>query len=306
MKDIDIKELTKEINKYIPENDILTNEPMSKHTTIKIGGPADIYIKLRNVENIMPIVELAKERNSPITILGNGSNILVKDNGIRGIVIKICDENYEFVDETTVKVGAGMLNSKLSRILLENELSGFEFASGIPGTIGGAVRMNAGAYGSQMQDIVVNTKYLDLENLEVKEISNEEQKFSYRKSIFSDKNTAILSTTLKLLKSNKEAMEEKIEENNRQRREKQPTNYPSAGSTFKRGKDFTTAKLIDECGLKGYKVGGAAISEKHAGFVVNLGDATENDVLELCKIIKEKVYEKFEKNIELEIEVLGE
>ena len=306
MKDIDIKELTKEINKYIPENDILTNEPMSKHTTIKIGGPADIYIKLRNVENIMPIVELAKEKDIPITILGNGSNILVKDNGIRGIVIKICDENYEFIKETTIKVGAGMLNAKLSRILLENELSGFEFASGIPGTIGGAVRMNAGAYGSQMQDIVVTTKYLDLENLEVKEISNEEQKFAYRKSIFSEKNTAILSTTLKLLKSNKEAIAEKIEENNRQRREKQPTNYPSAGSTFKRGKDFTTAKLIDECGLKGYKVGGAAISEKHAGFVVNLGDATANDVLELCKIIKEKVYEKFEKNIELEIEVLGE
>ena len=298
--------IVENLKKYIPENDILINEPMSKHTSIKIGGPADVYVKLKSIKNISEILKFAKENNVPVTIVGNGSNILVKDKGIRGLVIKICDETYEFLDDTTISVGAGMLNAKLARILLDNELSGFEFACGIPGTIGGAVRMNAGAYGSQMQDIVVSTKYIDLDVLEVKTLNNEEQKFEYRKSIFSDGNKVVLSTILKFTKSTKEEIQNKMNENNKQRIEKQPTDKPSAGSTFKRGKDFTTAKLIDECGLKGYRVGCAAISEKHAGFVVNLGGATAQDVLELCDVIKKKVYEKFGKEIELEVEILGE
>ena len=298
--------IVENLKKYIPENDVLINEPMSKHTSIKIGGPADVYVKLKSIKNISEILKFAKENNVPVTIVGNGSNILVKDKGIRGLVIKICDETYEFLDDTTISVGAGMLNAKLARILLDNELSGFEFACGIPGTIGGAVRMNAGAYGSQMQDIVVSTKYIDLDVLEVKTLNNEEQKFEYRKSIFSAGNKVVLSTILKFTKSTKEEIQNKMNENNKQRIEKQPTDKPSAGSTFKRGKDFTTAKLIDECGLKGYRVGGAAISEKHAGFVVNLGGATAKDVLELCDVIKKKVYEKFGKEIELEVEILGE
>ena len=289
--------IVENLKKYIPENDILINEPMSKHTSIKIGGPADVYVKLKSIKNISEILKFAKENNVPVTIVGNGSNILVKDKGIRGLVIKICDETYEFLDDTTISVGAGMLNAKLARILLDNELSGFEFACGIPGTIGGAVRMNAGAYGSQMQDIVVSTKYIDLDVLEVKTLNNEEQKFEYRKSIFYAGNKVVLSTILKFTKSTKEEIQNKMNENNKQRIEKQPTDKPSAGSTFKRGKDFTTAKLIDECGLKGYRVGGAAISEKHAGFVVNLGGATAQDVLELCDVIKKKVYEKFGKEV---------
>ena len=298
--------IVENLKKYIPENDILINEPMSKHTSIKIGGPADVYVKLKSIKNISEILKFAKENNVPVTIVGNGSNILVKDKGIRGLVIKICDETYEFLDDTTISVGAGMLNAKLARILLDNELSGFEFACGIPGTIGGAVRMNAGAYGSQMQDIVVSTKYIDLDVLEVKTLNNEEQKFEYRKSIFYAGNKVVLSTILKFTKSTKEEIQNKMNENNKQRIEKQPTDKPSAGSTFKRGKDFKTAKLIDECGLKGYRVGCAAISEKHAGFVVNLGGATAQDVLELCDVIKKKVYEKFGKEIELEVEILGE
>lgn len=306
MNDLEKKNLAKELEKYISKDDIFIDEPMSKHTSIKIGGPADVYAKLKSIENISKILKIVKEKNIPITILGNGTNILVKDNGIRGLVIRICDESYKMISDTEIEVSSGMLNAKLARILQEKELTGFEFASGIPGTIGGAIRMNAGAYGGQMQDIVKSTKYIDLDDLEVKELKNSEQQFSYRKSIFSDGNKAILSAVLKFTKGSKEEIQNKMNDNLMQRKEKQPIDKPSAGSTFKRGSDFITAKLIDECGLKGYKIGGAAISEKHAGFVVNLGGATAKDVLELCDIIKKTVYEKFRKEIELEVEVLGE
>lgn len=298
-----------ELKKYISKENIYIDEPMSKHTSIKVGGTADIFIKINTVEELINVINVATSEKEPITVLGNGTNILVKDKGIRGIVIRLCNSNYEFIDDSTIKVGAGMLNAKLSRILYEHSLSGFEFACGIPGTIGGAVRMNAGAYGSQLQDIVISTRYLDLQNdskYSIKEISNEEHKFGYRTSIFNDKKRIIIDTTLKFTKSSQEEIQEKINENNRQRREKQPTDKPSAGSTFKRGDDFITSKLIDECGLKGFGVGGAQVSTKHAGFVVNTGNATAKDILELCDIIKKQVFEKFGKEICLEIEVLGE
>ncbi len=298
----------KEISTFLAKEDIYIDEPMSKHTTFRIGGNADIFVKVRNVEQVKRIVQLSRKENLPIKILGNGSNVLVRDKGIRGIVAKNCMDSYEFLDSETVRVDAGMLNAKLSRILLDKELSGFEFASGIPGTIGGAIIMNAGAYGSQMSDIVVKTRYIDLsgEDITIKEINNQQHEFDYRKSFFSDKNTVILSTELKLTRGNSEEIKAKIDNNNQSRKEKQPTDKPSAGSTFKRGTDFITAKLIDECGLKGFTVGGAQVSEKHAGFVVNTGNATADDVINLINIIKEKVFEKFQKNIELEIEIIGE
>lgn len=306
MTNNEIDNLTKDMREFILQEDIYTNEPMSKHTTFKIGGTADIFVKLRNTEQIEKLLNLCKNKNVPIKIIGNGSNILVKDNGIRGVVAKICTNSYDFLDEKTIRVDAGMLNSKVSRILLENSLTGFEFASGIPGTIGGAVKMNAGAYGSQMSDVVTKTKYIDLENMQIKEITKEEQKFGYRKSIFSTTRRVIIDTTLKLEKADKEHIQEKINQNNESRRTKQPIDKPSAGSTFKRGEDFITAQLIDECGLKGYTIGGAQVSTKHAGFVVNAGDATASDVIELMGLIKKRVQEKFNKNIDLEIEVIGE
>ena len=306
MTNNEIDNLTKDMREFILQEDIYTNEPMSKHTTFKIGGTADIFVKLRKTEQIEKLLNLCKNKNVPIKIIGNGSNILVKDNGIRGVVAKICTNSYDFLDEKTIRVDAGMLNSKVSRILLENSLTGFEFASGIPGTIGGAVKMNAGAYGSQMSDVVTKTKYIDLENMQIKEITKEEQKFGYRKSIFSTTRRVIIDTTLKLEKADKEHIQEKINQNNESRRTKQPIDKPSAGSTFKRGKDFITAQLIDECGLKGYTIGGAQVSTKHAGFVVNAGDATASDVIELMELIKKRVQEKFNKNIDLEIEVIGE
>lgn len=295
------------IKNFISKEDIYINEPMSKHTTFKIGGNADIFIKLRSIEQIEKIVKLSRKINEPLKIIGNGSNILVKDNGIRGIVAKVCTNSYGFVDDETIKVDAGLLNSKVAQILLDKKLSGFEFAAGIPGTIGGAIKMNAGAYGGQMSDIVVSTRYINLsdEQLRIEQIDNEEHEFGYRHSIFSN-NIIILNTTLKLNKGIKEEIQDKMDYNKQSRKEKQPIDKPSAGSTFKRGSDFITAQLIDECGLKGYTIGGAQVSEKHAGFIVNLGNATAKDVLELVEFVKKQVFEKFNKAIELEIEVIGE
>lgn len=306
MNNNEIDNTTKELQEFILKEDIYANEPMSKHTTFKIGGKADIFVKLRNTKQIEELLNLCKSKNIPIKVIGNGSNILVKDTGIRGIVAKICTNSYEFLDEETIRVDAGMLNSKVSRILLENGLMGFEFASGIPGTIGGAVKMNAGAYGSQMSDVVIRTKYIDLEDMQIKEINKEEHKFEYRKSIFSTTKRIILDTTLKLTKADKKQIQEKINQNNESRKTKQPIDKPSAGSTFKRGEDFITAQLIDECGLKGYTIGGAQVSTKHAGFVVNTGNATASDVINLMELIKKQVQEKFNKNIDLEIEIIGE
>ena len=306
MTNNEIEKLTKEMQEFINKEDIYANEPMSKHTTFKIGGTADIFVKLRSTEQIERLINLCNEKNVPIKVIGNGSNILVKDNGARGIVAKICTNSYEFLDEETIRVDAGMLNVKVSMILVEHSLTGFEFASGIPGTIGGAVKMNAGAYGSQMSDVVVKTKYIDLKDMQIKEINNAEQKFEYRKSLFSTTPSIIIDTTLRLKKAEKEEIQEKISKNNESRKTKQPIENPSAGSTFKRGKDFITAQLIDECGLKGYTVGGAQVSTKHAGFIVNTGNATASDVIKLVEIIKQKVQEKFNKDIDLEIEIIGE
>lgn len=307
MENAKILETHKLISNFIPEEDIYINEPMSKHTTFRIGGKADIFVKLRNIEQIKRIVELSRKIQIPLKIIGNGSNLLVKDNGVRGIVAKISTNSYEWLDEETIRVDSGMLNSKVAQLLLEKELTGFEFAAGIPGTIGGAIKMNAGAYGGQMSDIVVSTRYIDLteEKIEIKQVSNKEQDFSYRHSMFSN-NTIILDTTLKLTKGNKIEIQEKMNANKASRREKQPIDKPSAGSTFKRGKDFITAQLIDECGLKGFSIGGAQISKKHAGFIVNTGNATAKDVIDLVEFAKKQVFKKFNKTIELEIEVIGE
>ena len=306
MTNNEIEKLTKEMQEFINKEDIYANEPMSKHTTFKIGGTADIFVKLRSTEQIERLINLCNEKNVPIKVIGNGSNILVKDNGVRGVVAKICTNSYEFLDEETIRVDAGMLNVKVSMILVEHSLTGFEFASGIPGTIGGAVKMNAGAYGSQMSDVVVKTKYTDLKDMQIKEINNTEQKFEYRKSLFSTTPSIIIDTTLQLKKAEKEEIQKKISKNNESRKTKQPIEKPSAGSTFKRGKNFITAQLIDECGLKGYTVGGAQVSTKHAGFIVNTGNATASDVIKLVEIIKQKVQEKFNKDIDLEIEIIGE
>lgn len=297
----------------INENQILQNEPMKNHTSFKIGGNADFFVKANDVDEVKFILKISKENNIPLTIIGNGSNLLVKDNGIRGIVLKInidkIDINEVFIDDekyAEITVGAGVLLGKLAFILLNNNISGFEFASGIPGTIGGAIRMNAGAYGSEFKDIVIETVCMNRDG-DIFTLTNEQQQFEYRKSIFKEKDYLVLESKL-LLKYEEDntAIKEKMDEYKKSRIDKQPVEYPSAGSTFKRGTEYITAKLIDECGLKGYKLGDAEVSSKHAGFIVNKGNASAKDVIELIEFIKKTVYEKTGKNIELEIEIVGE
>ena len=320
----------KELEDILGTSNVKYNEPMSKHTSFKVGGNADIFITVDSQEKLLKVLEFVKnnkfamikqtwqkvdtynenkegasEQNMPITIVGNGTNLLVKDGGIRGLVIKYMTKDYHIIGEE-VTVSSGLTNALLAKILLDNSLSGFEFAGGIPGTIGGAVYMNAGAYGVEMKDIVVSTKYFDLNTYEIKIIANNEHNFEYRKSIFQNLNTVILETTLKLQKGNKEEINAKMQEYAEKRKTTQPLDKPSAGSTFKRGTDFITAKLIDESGLKGYSIGGAQVSEKHAGFIINTGNATAKDIINLINYVKEKVYEKFGKTIEEEVKIIGE
>lgn len=327
-------QICQELTKEIPSEQVYLNEPMSKHTTFKVGGSADIFVKVKNIDELRHIIKIAKKNDVHITVVGNGSNILVKDNGIRGIAAKIEFEDINIEDgdtsdTVTVNVGAGVKLATLAQILYQKGITGFEFASGIPGTMGGAVKMNAGAYGKEMKDVVLSTKCIDLkrynmiseknniDDIQVEEIikksdepniielSNEEQNFVYRDSIFSNKRYVILETKLGLQYGDKEKIQNMMNEFSKSRKEKQP-DLPSAGSTFKRGEDYITAKLIDECGLRGYTIGGAQVSEKHAGFIVNTGDATAQNILDLISYVKGKVYEKTGKLICLEIEVLGD
>lgn len=278
------------------------------HTSFKIGGIADIFVIIKDEEALKYILKFTKDNKIPLTILGNGTNILVKDNGIRGIVAKIELDSIEIKkceNKAVLTLGAGVKNAILAQRLLKEELTGFEFAAGIPGTIGGAVYMNAGAYGGEMKDIVTEVTYMD-ENTNIHTITNEECKFDYRYSVFSKMNVVITKVKMELQYGNKIEIKEKMDSNAKSRSEKQPIQMPSAGSTFKRGKDFVTAMLIDECGLKGYKIGGAQVSTMHAGFLVNAGGATAKDMLDLIEHVQKTVLEKCGKEIELEVKVIGE
>lgn len=295
-----------ELYTIIPKEEIYLNESMKKHTSIKIGGPAEAFIKLNSIENVKKVVEFSKNNNIPLHIIGNGSNLLVKDEGIKGIVAKITMDDIKIEKKEScveVLVESGAVMGAISYKFFQDEITGFEELSGIPGTIGGAIRMNAGAHGKEMKDIVVSTTYMDMEG-NIHTITNKEHKFEYRSSIFAKNKWIILETKLKLQHGRKEQIKEKMDKYANWRKEHQPLELPNAGSTFKRGKDFITASLIDECGLKGYTIGGAQISTKHAGFVVNTGNATAKDVKELVKHVKEQVYKKTGKKIELEIEVI--
>lgn len=295
--------LTKEVGLEF----VRQEEPMAKHTSFKIGGKADFYITAKEESVISTVLKIAKEQKVPVTILGNGTNVLVTDKGIRGIVLKIELDSIEIKKEkekAIIEVAAGVKNAILAQKLLQQEIAGFEFAAGIPGTIGGSTYMNAGAYGHELKDIITNVTYIDSQGLHT--ISNKECKFDYRFSIFSQKEAVITKVTIELPYGNKAEIKQKMEEDAKSRKEKQPLQMPSAGSTFKRGKDFITAKLIDECGLKGYQIGGAQVSTMHAGFIVNKENATCEDVLKLVEYVKKVVLEKCGKQIELEVKILGE
>lgn len=305
---MDIKQLVEDSKLNIDSSKIYYNEMMNKHTSFKIGGPAECYIKIHNLEDLQIALEFAKQNNIPITILGNGSNILILDKGIKGIVLKIDLKELKIEsnnNEVNITVGSGFKLAMLAQKLLQNEVTGFEELSGIPGTVGGAIMMNAGAHGKEIKDIVTEVKCIDYDG-NIKEFENEELDFKYRYSIFKNKKYVIIEAKMKLANGNEKGIKEKMDIYANYRKEKQPIEYPSAGSTFKRGKDYITAQLIDAAGLKGYTIGGATVSTKHSGFIINKANATSTDVLNLIKYVKDEVYRKFDTQIELEIEVIGE
>ena len=287
---------------------ILFDEPMSKHTTFKVGGPAECYMKIDDIKDLRNILKFAKNNDIKITVLGNGSNVLVLDKGIEGIVLNIRFNKMEMLNfdgKIYANIGAGVKISIFGHLLLKNEITGFEELSGIPGTIGGAVRMNAGAHGKEFKDIVNTVTCMDYDG-NIKQFENKDMEFDYRRSMLKDKKYIVLEVGMQFEKGTEKDIRQKMEEYATYRKEKQPIEYPSAGSTFKRGSDYITAKLIDEAGLKGFSIGGAEVSEKHAGFIINKGNATAKDILELIEYVRNKVYEKYNKEIELEIEIIGE
>lgn len=305
---MDIQKLINNSNLNIAKERIHFNEPMKKHTTFKIGGPAECLIKIENIQELKEILEFSKANKIKITVIGNGSNLLVLDGGIEGITLVIKLEKYEIKENNSkvqVIAEAGCKLGKLAQIFLQNEISGFEELSGIPGTIGGAIKMNAGAYGKEIKDIVEEVTAIDYNGNE-KVFQKEDLKLDYRTSIFKEEKYIITKVKINLTKGNKEEIKSKMTEYLNSRKEKQPIEYPSAGSTFKRGKDFITAKLIDEAGLKGYTIGDAMVSTKHSGFIINKGNATSEDVMKLVEYITKEIYNKFQKDIELEIEIVGE
>ena len=292
----------------ISEEKILFDEPMSKHTTFKVGGPAECYIKIDDIKDLRNILKFAKNNDIKITVLGNGSNVLVLDKGIEGIVLNIRFNKMEMLNfdgKIYANIGAGVKISIFGHLLLKNEITGFEELSGIPGTIGGAVRMNAGAHGKEFKDIVNTVTCMDYDG-NIKQFENKDMEFDYRRSMLKDKKYIVLEVGMQFEKGTEKDIRQKMEEYATYRKEKQPIEYPSAGSTFKRGSDYITAKLIDEAGLKGFSIGGAEVSEKHAGFIINKGNATAKDILELIEYVRNKIYEKYNKEIELEIEIIGE
>jgi len=274
---------------------------MKNHTTFRIGGNAKIVIFPQTIDELVSLIKYL--RNEKVIVVGNGSNLLAPDEGLDCYVIKTTKLNSAWADGNKITAQCGATLGKIASVALANSLAGFEFASGIPGTLGGGVLMNAGAYGGELSQVVISTTYCD-KNGNVFSINNEEHEFSYRHSFFSDKDYIILSSEIELKSGDMNEISNKMKELNKRRSDKQPLNFPSAGSAFKRPKGYFAAKLIEDCGLKGVSVGGACVSEKHCGFIVNTGDATANDVKELIKLCQSEVYNKFRVKIEPEIKIL--
>ncbi len=283
------------------------NELMSEHTTFRIGGPADLFVVPTTVEGLAAVVSACNKEGIYCFILGNGSNVLVSDKGIRGVVVSTaaCLNNIELIGAYEIKCGAGVKLSRLSDFACENSITGAEFAWGIPGTVGGAIYMNAGAYDGEMKDILVSCEYLTSDG-ELHTMLADEMDLSYRHSAFSENGYVIVSATVRLKAGDKGEIRAKMDDFMHRRKSKQPLEFPSAGSTFKRPVGGFAAALIDECGLKGYSVGGAEVSEKHAGFVINKDGATCFDVMRLVEHIKKEVFLKKSINLECEIRVIGE
>lgn len=309
---MDNKMLSEALISMLGAGNVRTGELMKTHTTFRIGGAADYYVTPQAEKQIADVIAFLKKSDIKYIVIGNGSNILVSDEGFRGVVVELGDsfsgfeilqDSQDNSDEVLVKASAGMKLTRLGNQLAANGIAGFEFATGIPGCIGGAVRMNAGAYGGEFKDILVSAKVIDDEGV-IRELSADELELGYRTSIVAKSNMIVLEATLKLRKGEPDIIRNNISELAAKRRQKQPLEYPSAGSTFKRPEGYFAGKLIQEAGLKGYRVGGAMVSEKHSGFVINYDNATATDIINLMKDVRKKVYEEFQVTLEPEVKIL--
>ena len=298
--------LYNELLKIMSEEQVKTEEPMKNHTTFRVGGPAEFFVMPRTAEEVKKVIDLCRRESFPYYIIGNGSNLLVSDQGYRGVVLQIYKEmSYIEVEENVVVAQAGALLSAIANKALENGLTGFEFAAGIPGTLGGACVMNAGAYGGEIKDVLEEVTALTEEG-EVLTIPKENLELGYRTSIIARKGYTVLEARIQLRGGEKEAIKSLMEELKDKRVSKQPLEYPSAGSTFKRPEGYFAGKLIQDAGLRGFSVGGAQVSEKHCGFVINRENATAADVAELMRQVSARVEEEFGVKLEPEVKRLGE
>ena len=303
-KRVDIN-IIKELRQILPEGEVLSDEPMSKHTTFRIGGPADLFIRPKNVQEIRDALSFLEKAGIPVFVLGNGSNLLVSDQGFRGVVLQLF-RNFQALsaDGKCLKAQSGLLLSALASEAAKRSLTGLEFASGIPGTVGGGILMNAGAYGGEICDVLQEAVILTKEN-ELRTIRKDELGLSYRRSRAMDEEWVILEGTFELSEGSPEAITARMEEMREARTSKQPLEYPSAGSTFKRPEGYFAGKLIMDAGLAGESCGGACVSEKHCGFVINRGGATAEDVVTLIRRVQEIVRKNSGVQLETEVRFLG-
>lgn len=294
------------IRTVVPEERLLFHEPMSRHTTFRVGGEAECMAVVETKEELSQLVSYLGQIEQDYFVLGNGSNLLVGDKGYRGIIVKLGPRlSAVGVDKDHIAAGAGVLLSKVAVVARDAGLSGLEFAAGIPGSMGGAIVMNAGAYGGEMKQVVQMVRVMNKEG-EILTLDNDTMEFGYRTSIIRDRPFIVLGVVLKLTPGNKEEISAKMEELMKQRKSKQPLEYPSAGSTFKRPEGYYAGKLIMDAGLRGYRIGGAQVSEKHCGFVINAGGATAADIKEVIEEVQERVKDRFHVRLEPEVIFLGD
>ncbi len=299
-------ELYKELCRILGEENIRVKEPMSKHTTFQVGGPADFFVTPKEEGQIRDVAAVLKEAGVSFYVMGNGSNLLVGDKGYRGVIIQIYKTMDQIeVHDTVIHAQAGALLSKIAAKALAAGLTGFEFASGIPGTLGGAVMMNAGAYGGEMKQVLIRARVLKSTG-EIAEVPVEEMELGYRTSVFAKSGDVVVSADIELDTGAADTIRTTMEELKKKRVEKQPLEYPSAGSTFKRPEGYFAGKLIQDAGLRGFQVGGAQVSEKHCGFVINRGQATAADIKALMGQVSDRVFTQFGVRLEPEVKQVGE